>query len=291
LKEFWIDNVLPFLAALPPYVLSIVAAFCIYFAIQLARKERIKGASLLGAFAFLSVVLAYFPQLDSVQALSIQVRLRKNIDRAEEILADLKQLSILSAKSSYMSMAWNSRGMPAIRDRQAVLDEVQKQLTALQVSEAQKREASHPYVQMIGVDLYVVFLGIMESYATWKEAQLNQVPDPQRQDEVHKLGAILEAWRKEMYPGPVSELDNYDLQAYLKKATPGKIIDAKDIPNVEKLRQEILSLYRESKDQQRYSDATISFIEKYSMNDRSMYGGPDQKMFEVFGVKFASPRP
>src|SRR5712692_8305586 len=148
-------NLAILVTASPPYLLGLVAAICLFLAVIKALRDKIKSGVLLGSLFFVCVVLAYFPQLDSIQAFAIDVKLRKNLDRAEEILDRLKTLSLISAKSSYMAMAWNNRwGSPSARDKQALLDEVDDQLAQLKATPKEHRAIAEPYVQMIGVDLY-----------------------------------------------------------------------------------------------------------------------------------------
>ena len=89
----------------PPYLLALGATACIVLAIVFAWQDKLTAATLLSALFLVCVVLAYFPQLDSIKAFAVDVRLRRSLDRAEEILARLKDLSVISAKTSYMTLA------------------------------------------------------------------------------------------------------------------------------------------------------------------------------------------
>jgi 7,8-dihydro-6-hydroxymethylpterin-pyrophosphokinase len=55
--------------------------------------------------------------LDSLNAIGVNVKLRRNLDRAEEILAQLRQLAVINAKTTYMEMAWGGRfGSPSAKE-------------------------------------------------------------------------------------------------------------------------------------------------------------------------------
>ncbi len=78
--------------ASPPYLFALGAMTCFGLTILLAfKKDKIKSAILLGGLFFLCAILAYFPHLDSIAAFSINVKLRQNLDRAEEILKKLQE--------------------------------------------------------------------------------------------------------------------------------------------------------------------------------------------------------
>ncbi|MFZ3326640.1 MAG: hypothetical protein WA231_12405 [Methylocella sp.] len=109
-----------FVDAAPPYLLSFAAAVCLSLAVWCAWRDSIKAGTLLSVLFLLCVMLAYFPQLDSLNAIGVNVKLRRNLDRAEEILAELRQLAVINAKTTYMEMAWGNRiGSPSAKDKQA----------------------------------------------------------------------------------------------------------------------------------------------------------------------------
>jgi hypothetical protein len=68
----------------PPYLLSMAAAISFVSAVWLGWTNKVAAAALLSGLFLLCVVLAYFPQLDSITAFSVDVRLRKTLDRADE---------------------------------------------------------------------------------------------------------------------------------------------------------------------------------------------------------------
>jgi len=52
-----------------------------------------------------AALLAYLPQLDSLSAFAVNVKLRSNLDRADEILVRLRSLTIVNAKLAYTTLA------------------------------------------------------------------------------------------------------------------------------------------------------------------------------------------
>jgi hypothetical protein len=80
------------LDASPPYLFALAATTCFVLTILFVFKnDKIKSATLLGGLFFLCTILAYFPHLDSIAAFNINVKLRQNLDRAEEILKKFQE--------------------------------------------------------------------------------------------------------------------------------------------------------------------------------------------------------
>jgi hypothetical protein len=89
--------------AAPPYLFSAGAIVCFALTILFAfRINGFKSATLFGTLFFICSVLAYFPKLDSVAAFSVNVKLHNNLDRAEEVIKKLKDITVANAKASYM---------------------------------------------------------------------------------------------------------------------------------------------------------------------------------------------
>jgi hypothetical protein len=85
----------------------------------------------------------------------------------------MKRLSEINARASYMTMAWGNRmGAPSAKEKQAILDEVDAQLTDLNVTPEERKAITRPYTQMIAWDFYLLFTQIFNRYLNWKNADL-----------------------------------------------------------------------------------------------------------------------
>lgn len=130
--------------------LSLFALLCAVY--QAMNRQTGSAATLAGVFLVTSLIV-FIPQLEVLKAWGIEARLSKTLDRAEEIIGRLRALSAVSAQSTYMQMAWGNRmGTPSAKDKQAILDEVDRQLVDLGVPEEERSKIHKPYVQMIGFD-------------------------------------------------------------------------------------------------------------------------------------------
>ena len=271
----------------PPYLLALGAMACIVLATVFAWQDKLKAATLLSALFFLCVVLAYFPQLDSIKAFAVDVRLRRSLDRAEELLARLKDLSVISAKTSYMTLAWGNRaGTPLAKDKQAILDQVYEQLNALKVSDDEKREITKPYVQMIAADLYPIFFKVMDRYVQWEETQLRKSSNTADGAAAMRAFTVdVGEWRIPASRGPF--YDDYDLEVSLRRGTPDKILDDSNRPNVMKFRSQVLDLYEACKSKGGYTNEAAEFMDAYGAYGYSDPKAIERKVAEVFGVTMA----
>jgi hypothetical protein len=138
-------------------------------------NQRIGPSITLAGICIAASFLLYIPQLETFKAFTVEVRLRQSLDRAEEILARLKELSVISAKVTYMTMAWGNRiGAPSAKDKQAILDEVDAQLSVLKVSDAERGKITEPLTQLIGADLYFIYIPVFERFIMWKQNDLER---------------------------------------------------------------------------------------------------------------------
>src|SRR5262245_18953911 len=71
-----------------------------------------------------------------------------------------------NARVTYMNIAWSNRmGSPSTNEKQALLDEVDRQLVEFRVPDEERRRIVKPVVQMLKYDLYLGFQRIISAYA------------------------------------------------------------------------------------------------------------------------------
>ena len=94
------------LQGLPPFLFATAVPVSFALAVYLALYDRKGASAILAAAALAAALLAYLPQLDSLSAFAVNVKLRSNLDRADEILAKLRKLTVVNAKLAYTTLAW-----------------------------------------------------------------------------------------------------------------------------------------------------------------------------------------
>jgi hypothetical protein len=203
-------------------------------------------------------------------------------------LATIFLLSTLNAKVTYMTIAWGNRlGSPKYADKQHVLDDMDAQLSALNVTERERRQLAKPLVALIGVDLYSVYSQVMERLVFWKNTiesrALNANASPEAKAAFQKLTADIAAWRQ-LNTGktPGNDLDNYDLGGYLIRDTPVAILSDPQKGSAEALRNQILTLYRGCVEKGGYTPEAAAFLDENI--GENYVSAADAKVKELFGL-------
>lgn len=250
----------------PPYLFGIGALVCFCLAVRFCcQKEKLGAAALLSGLFLLCVVLAYFPQLDSIKAFSIDVRLKKGLDRAEDLLAQIRKVSIASAKSTYMNTAWSGRyGSMPERTKQKLLDAVNEELQSVGITEEEKKEIVRPYVEFVAFDLYGIFCnsvaGVFGHHHDGPEGRM-----------------LANEWRKTLPthdPESFHQLSNGSAFAsYMKKQIPQSSFDADDQQKLIKLAEKIGHIYDDCLRSGGHTEYSLKFVEKYQKGISIMPSG------------------
>jgi hypothetical protein len=244
------------IAASPPYLLGIAAAVCLTSAIWLAwQKDKLKEATLLSGLFLLCVVLAYFPQLDSVRAFTMEIKLRKSIDRADEILAQIHKVSVGNAKAMYMTTAWAGRwgGMTA-QNKQNILDSVNEQLKASGATDEEIEQITKPLINLIGFDLYNIFMNLVRD-------TFNHRPI-----ENEKIKMFNDWWDNQLHEAEaISRFENSgsDFTNHLKKMIPSSLFDNSGNEKLEKLAARIGEIFNGCLQREGYTSESIQYLDTY----------------------------
>jgi hypothetical protein len=121
------------------FVIAAMAMVSLILAVYEAWGQRTASAIILAGIFIVGTFLFYLPQLETLKAFGIEARLRSTLDRAEDIIARLKGLAEVNARVTYLTLAWGNRlGSPSASAKQKVLDDMDAQLRALKVDEAER---------------------------------------------------------------------------------------------------------------------------------------------------------
>src|SRR5258708_3811908 len=106
-------------------VVAACAIFALAAAIWQALHSKLQSATLLAGIFVAAAFISATPLIDTFKAFSVEVKLRQSLDRADEILAQIRKASAASAKSAYMLTAWGGRlGGMSRQVQQKLLDTV-----------------------------------------------------------------------------------------------------------------------------------------------------------------------
>src|SRR5262249_8568968 len=117
------------------YLVAALAMFSLLCAVYQAMNDKLLSATTLGSIFLVAALILYIPNLEVLKAWGVEARLRQSLDRAEEIIDRLRRLSTLSARVTYLTMAWSNRwGEPSGREKMSLLDDIDKQLEGRDVT-------------------------------------------------------------------------------------------------------------------------------------------------------------
>ncbi|GAA0018537.1 hypothetical protein [Bradyrhizobium diazoefficiens] len=275
-----------FIDALPPYLLAIGALVCFGMALWFFWQESLKTAGALSALFFLCVVLAYLPQAESINAFAVNVRLKKNVDLAKDAISQLRELAKVNARVGYTTLAWGNRmGTPSAADKKALVDQMEQQLEALNVSKQDRKEIARPLVRLIGLDLYYSFLQTMERYVHVREKdytdQMRQHPEDQATKEAYQKHIFaVNDWRTQL-DHPYDDVDGYNLKSSLRRALPTPWVNQQDAEAARKLADQIQTLFDDCAKQGGYTADAAKFIDRYGDTK-----GFNDQLKETFGRGF-----
>jgi hypothetical protein len=267
------------------YVAAAFAIFSVVLAVYQAMQKEIASASMLAGIFLVCTLIVFIPQLEVLKAWGIEARLRQTVTEAVATLDNLKRLSATSAKSTYLSAAWSNRmGSPSAREKQAVLDEVSKQLADLKIPEDERREITRPYVQMIGFDLYMIYVRVFDRFLNWKTEELmrkyNADNSTENKQAIESFRNKPGNWRSRTSRSEVwQRMDATKLAEDLQTANPNSWLDQSEINAADTFKAQIIRLFKDCETKGGYTPEAADFYDKY--HD---LGGYDLKIKELFGV-------
>lgn len=255
----------------PPYMFSGAAAICFFFTAYFSLNDHLATATLYSGLFVVCVIFSYFPYLDSIKAFSIDVKLKRNISRAESIITSIRALSTTNAKVAFTIAAYSGRG-PCITiiEKQQLIDTINKQLNDIIITDVERREVSRPYVTMIGYELYSIFSrAIRTAVGTYNQTNAED-----------KYQEHYNQWILKWYS--LSSVDNnghvrYDVVAphldsdnslyqYMAECIDHStlaFVNKQRLSAMECLAKEICSIYRGCIDKCGYSEKAATFIMRY----------------------------
>ena len=269
-------------------VLLVAAAFAVFSiacAVYEAVNQRLASAAMLGGLFIACTFIVFLPKLDVLEAFGVKAQLSKTLDRAEEIIGKMKRLSEINARASYMTMAWSNRmGTPSAKEKQAILDEVDAQLTDLNVTAEQRRAITRPYTQMITWDFYLFYTRLLDRYLSWKGDEsvrrYNANNSEENKAAAQAFPVQQSAWRSvALGDDAFARLSTFKFADELVRVSPKDWLDEREQRGAEALRTQLARMVEECERKGGYTAEAAEFYDRY--HDGSGY---DAKIKELFGV-------
>jgi len=252
------------------FALGVVALILCVFQ---AWSGKIGSASALGAAFVICGVFLFLSQIKTFKVWEVQVELRETLDRAEEIIGRVRKLAAISARASYLTIAWGNRlGTPPAREKQAVLDEIDNQLAELKVSPEELADIQRPFVKMVRLDFFFLFQGVLSQYATILNTELvadvHAAKDPSAASViVMRHSELITAWTKRTKKeDPSADLEKESLEDALNEYMPkgGEWLNVKELAVIQKFKAEILRLNADCEKKGGYTPEAVTYYDRYS---------------------------
>jgi len=267
------------------YFVAALAMFALLCAVYQAMNDKKGSAVTLAAIFFGCAMIVFIQKLDVLEIFGVKAQLNKTLDRAEEIIGKMKRLSEINARASYMTMAWGNRmGTPSAKEKQAILDEVDAQLTDLNVTPQERKAITRPYTQMIGWDFYMLYARIFDRYLNWKNndlvRRLNANQTEENKKAVQEFPAKLSAWRSLAFADTLfGRLNTFKFADELKRVMPTTLLDEREQRAAKAFTAQLVRMAEECEKKGGYTTEAADFYDHY--HD---LGGYDEKIKELFGV-------
>ena len=275
--SFWwydvTESVLDRLRDIVLFVTGLLAIGTLIMAAFEGFNQRVASASFLGTLGVVCTFLVFMPKLEVFKVWGVEAKLQQTVTEAVATLASLKRLAEISARASYLTIAWGNRmGTPPAKDKQAVLDEIDSQLAELKVSLEEIARIQLPFVKMVRLDFFFLFQGVINQYAGIINSKLvddvHHAPDPSAASAiVMKHSDLITAWTKRTQkddPGAVLEKGSLEdvLNDYVPKS--GEWLSDKELAVVQKFKAEIIRLNADCEKKGGYTAEAVTYYDRYS---------------------------
>jgi hypothetical protein len=260
------------------FVAGIVSIGSLIMAAYEGFNQRLASAWFLAALGVVCTLIVFIPQLEALKAFGIEAKLRQTYTEAVATLASVKRLAEISAKATYLTLAWGNRmGTPPAREKQAVLDEIESQLAELKVSPQQLADIRRPFVSMIRLDFFFLFQGVLREYATILNSKLvddvHKASDPNAATaSVLRHSDLITAWTKWINTDELTaSLSHRSLEDVLNELLPkaGQWLNDKELTVFQKFKAEIVRLNADCEKKGGYTTEAVSYYDRYS-NDHNV---------------------
>ncbi|MHC4045360.1 hypothetical protein [Bradyrhizobium sp. 23AC] len=263
------------------YVAAAMAVFALICAVYQAMNDKVASAGLLSAIFLVCVLVVYLPKLEILEAWGVKAHLVRTLNEADEILAKLRRLAVINAKSTYETVGIGQRwdGHSAV-ENQARLDEINAQLAEFGVTEKERRDLATTYVRLMGFDFCMQYVHTLERYFKFKRDALRMVGNRENNGAMMAEAASYDELLKDWKPNYnlFSQLATYSLEEELARVMPTKHLSENDRKGVEAFKSQLLRLFKDTEAKAGLTKEAAAYLDTYKG-----VGGQDKRIIELFG--------
>lgn len=266
------------------YVAAAFAIFSLICAVYQAMNERLSSAGVLAGIFFVCTMIVFIPRLEVLKAWGVEARLRESLSEANAIIERLNRLSAISAKVSYMTLAWGNRmGAPTAKDKQALLDEVDQQIADLKLTPSERAEITKPYMRLVAFDLYLIAVQVFERYGTVKHNELSRRYGANQNEDtrsaVQKFTDQKSEWMSKRRGEHFQRITKNNFAGEVSLVTTASWLDEREQNVADGFKRQLIALFEACELKGGFTSEAAEFYDRY--HD---LGGVDAKMKELFGA-------
>lgn len=262
-------------------MLNIIAIICLLLAIGYLLRQNIKVFAAFGSLFVVCFVFAHFPWLDSINAFSIQVKMRANLDRSEEILNQIRMTSMAMAKYAYINIAWNGRaGGMSEQEKQKLLDMIDEQLKYAGVSDLERKNIAKPFIGFIKFDLYQIYTSVIyEMLTQYRKSEKGSDCSKSLELFENKLQLnSLEQFQKHLISGEI-------FASFLKELIPKSLYTASEYSKLHDFADTIGRIFDACLNHGGYTEEAFEFLQSFSRDAGTLRPGYHYRAFVEWNAK------
>ncbi|GEC52218.1 hypothetical protein BEL01nite_12610 [Bradyrhizobium elkanii] len=195
-------------------------------------------------------------------------------------LATVRRLAEISARASYLTIAWGNRlGTPSAKDKQSVLDDIDAQLSELKVTPEERAVIVKPWVGMIRADFFFLFSRVVREFATLKASDLTakvlatQSREAREAEMAHS--ALITQWFTETNNfGAIERLETRSLSTVINEYLPvkGGWLSDRELAAFATFERELVRLNDDCAKRGGYTAEAADYYDRYKerQNDKEM---------------------
>lgn len=251
-------------------------------------EDRTASAGTAAAIGFGLLLFRILPDLESIQVLGMQAKLRQRLAEADELMDALRRVASSQSRVAVLSIAYSNRiGGMDWEEKDATYDDLMKQLSEIGIEQPSIDAIAEPYLRMASRDLLSIFTGVLNEvlpiYRRHHQHRLNTlIPSgkiPTEHDTLAKIRSSQEALKKldhKTISAVFSSGDDYrDIERTCRTLLqPLKLVD-EDSERLDRLLSELSELSKEIWKTKRIPSRTL----KYLADLRSSHKGKFEEYF------------
>lgn len=268
------------------FAAGLIAIGSLFMAVFEGLNQRFPSAGFLGTLGVVCTFLVFMPKIEVFKVWGVEAKLREvkdTLTEAQVLTKKLNKLASINARVSYILMGWGNRmDGPSAKEKQAVLDEVDKQLADMEITPEERASTTKPFVQLIGIDFYYIYVVVMERYANVKSADVTKAYEKDKSESnraaTQKFVDAQGRWMAVKGGAPSRDVNSFVFEEAINRAVPTEWLNDQERVKAMAFAQQLISMFKACEKKGGYTPEAAEFVDNYRRPR-----GVDEKSRELFG--------